>query len=130
MPTFKYAKLVRDNIWRWHEECGHTVIGQRLHGASLQKRLSEKLHEEVDEVGAALSREELIEEIADIRQVLVIYVLRRAFLKLRWLLRGQKSSPKKAVFVMVAILKLSPSQAKMTNGRSIAVRARRNIRRL
>lgn len=88
MPTFKYAKLVRDNIWRWHEECGHTVIGQKLHGVSLQKRLSEKLHEEVDEVGAALSREELIEEIADIRQVLVIYVLRRAFLKLRWLLRG------------------------------------------
>lgn len=70
MPTFKYAKLVRDNIWRWHEESGHTVKGQTLQGAELRKSLSEKLHEEVDEVSLAASREELIEEIADIRQVL------------------------------------------------------------
>lgn len=70
MPTFSYAKLVRDNIWRWHEECGHTVKGHKLQGAKLRKSLSEKLHEEADEVGAALSREELIEEIADVRQIL------------------------------------------------------------
>jgi predicted house-cleaning noncanonical NTP pyrophosphatase (MazG superfamily) len=70
MPTFKYAKLVRDNIWRWHEESGHTVKGQMLKGAELRKRLSEKLHEEADEVSLATSREELIEEIADVRQIL------------------------------------------------------------
>ncbi len=70
MPTFKYAKLVRDNIWRWHEECGHTVKGRKLQGAELRKKLSEKLHEEADEVSAAVSREELIEEIADVRQIL------------------------------------------------------------
>ncbi|MNR17843.1 hypothetical protein D3C85_1345300 [compost metagenome] len=70
MPTFSYAKLVRDNIWRWHEESGHIVKGQILRGAELRKSLSEKLHEEADEVGAALTREELIEEIADVRQIL------------------------------------------------------------
>ena len=70
MPTFKYAKLVRDNIWRWHEENGHTVTGQKLQGVELRKKLGEKLHEEADEVSAALSREEIIEEIADVRQIL------------------------------------------------------------
>lgn len=70
MPTFKYAKLVRDNIWRWHEESGHTVEGQVLQGAELRKSLSEKLHEEADEVGSAVSRDELIQEIADVRQIL------------------------------------------------------------
>lgn len=70
MPTFKYAKLVRDNIWRWHEESGHTVKGQMLQGAELRKSLSDKLHEEVDEVSLAASRDELIEEIADVRQIL------------------------------------------------------------
>ncbi|MNL51049.1 hypothetical protein D3C87_1741160 [compost metagenome] len=32
--------------------------------------MSEKLHEEADEVSSAASREELIEEIADVRQIL------------------------------------------------------------
>ena len=70
MPTFTYAKLVRDNIWRWHEENGHTVEGREFKGDDLRKKLCEKLHEEADEVDAALSREELIEEIADVRQIL------------------------------------------------------------
>lgn len=70
MPTFKYAKLVRDNIWGWHEQSGHVVRGQKLTGANLRKKLSEKLHEEVDEVALAASRQELIEEIADVRQIL------------------------------------------------------------
>jgi len=38
MPTFRFEKLVRDNIWRWHEESGHTVKGRRLTGAELRKR--------------------------------------------------------------------------------------------
>lgn len=70
MPTFKYAKLVRDNIWKWHEEAGHTVGGRKLEGAELRNALCEKLHEEADEVDGALSKEELTEEIADVRQIL------------------------------------------------------------
>ena len=70
MPTFKYAKLVRDNIWRWHEEEGHTVQGEQLTGKKLRAALCEKLHEEADEVSAADSKKELIEEIADVQQIL------------------------------------------------------------
>lgn len=70
MPIFKYAKLVRDNIWGWHEAKGHTIRGQKLSGIKLRKALCEKLHEEADEVDGALSREELIEEIADVQQIL------------------------------------------------------------
>lgn len=70
MPTFRYAKLVRDNIPGWHRENGHTVKGERLAGGELQNALCEKLHEEADEVSGALSREELIEEIGDVQQII------------------------------------------------------------
>lgn len=70
MPTFRYKKLVRDNIRKFHETKGHAVTGSVLSGAELRQALCEKLHEEADEVNAALSRDELIEEIADVRQIL------------------------------------------------------------
>lgn len=70
MPTFQYKKLVRDNIRQFHEDKGHIVRGTTLTGAKLRRALCEKLHEEADEVDGALSRDELIEEIADVRQIL------------------------------------------------------------
>ncbi|MGB4967124.1 MAG: nucleoside triphosphate pyrophosphohydrolase [Candidatus Saccharimonadales bacterium] len=70
MPTFRYAKLVRDNIPQWHAQSGHHVKGRRLTGRELINGLCDKLHEEADEVGAAMSREEMIEEIADVQQIL------------------------------------------------------------
>lgn len=70
MPRFQLKKLVRDNIWRWHEESGHTVKGKVLEGKELRDALCEKLHEEADEVNGALSKEDLAEEIADVRQIL------------------------------------------------------------
>lgn len=69
MPTFKYAKLVRDNIADWHVEAGHTPKVIHLQGTELVQALSRKLHEEADEVAAA-SSEELAEEIADVQQIL------------------------------------------------------------
>lgn len=70
MPTFKYAKLVRDNIADWHTHAGHTPKVTHLKGKQLIRALCKKLHEEADEVDAALSRNELIEEIADVQQIL------------------------------------------------------------
>lgn len=70
MPTFRYNKLVRDNIWRWHIESGHTPKGEQLTGEALRRAMAAKLHEEADEVAGAKTREELIEEIADVQQLL------------------------------------------------------------
>ena len=70
MPTFKYAKLVRDNIPGWHRENGHTINGCRLTGKELLEALIAKLHEEADEVSGAMSRDELIEEIGDVQQII------------------------------------------------------------
>lgn len=70
MPTFKYAKLVRDNIAKWHVESGHTPKTKKLKGEELKKALFKKLHEEADEVSVALSRDELIEEISDVQQII------------------------------------------------------------
>lgn len=69
MPTFKYAKLVRNNTWKWHEEAGHTVEGIVLRGNDLMQALVMKLHEESDEIASAETHDELIEEIADIQQI-------------------------------------------------------------
>lgn len=70
MPKFRYAKLVRDNIADWHTEHGHVVDGRRLSGNELIKALCRKLHEEADEVDGALTGDELVEEIADVQQIL------------------------------------------------------------
>ena len=70
MPTFKFAKLVRNNIPQWHRQSGHTVKGRQLRGDDLRNALIEKLHEEADEVSGALSREELVEEIGDVQQII------------------------------------------------------------
>lgn len=70
MPTFRYNKLVRDNIWQWHVESGHAPKGTQLTGEELRVAIATKLHEEADEVSDAKTREELVEEIADVQQLL------------------------------------------------------------
>jgi predicted house-cleaning noncanonical NTP pyrophosphatase (MazG superfamily) len=69
VPIFQYAKLVRDNIADWHIKAGHTPKVTYLKGTELIQALSQKLHEEADEVAGA-SPEELAEEIADVQQIL------------------------------------------------------------
>ena len=71
MPTFKYAKLVRDNIADWHLQSGHTLVSYQLTKADLLRALVGKLHEEADEVSASETRESLIEELADVQEVLL-----------------------------------------------------------
>lgn len=69
MVTFRFNKLVRNNIWRWHEESGHTVAGKRLSGKELSSALVRKLHEEADEVASANNMDEFTEELADVQQL-------------------------------------------------------------
>ncbi len=70
MPTFLYNKLVRDDIPTRHDKRGHTVTMKQLKGDELTKALCKKLHEEADEVHAASSHDELLEEIADVQQII------------------------------------------------------------
>ena len=70
MPTFQFNKLVRDNIAEWHRESGHEPTVTILQGKDLKAALCDKLHEEADEVHAAATRDELVEEIADVQQVI------------------------------------------------------------
>ncbi|MGB3023330.1 MAG: nucleoside triphosphate pyrophosphohydrolase [Candidatus Saccharimonadales bacterium] len=70
MPTFRFDKLVRDKIAKWHIESGHTPVTRQLVGADLIAALCKKLHEEADEVNGALDKDELTEEMADVQQIL------------------------------------------------------------
>ncbi|UTX51700.1 nucleoside triphosphate pyrophosphohydrolase [Candidatus Saccharibacteria bacterium TM7i] len=70
MPTFVYEKLVRNNIPSFHDEAGHKSTVKKLEGSELTSALTAKLHEEADEVNAALTQDELIEELADVQQVI------------------------------------------------------------
>jgi predicted house-cleaning noncanonical NTP pyrophosphatase (MazG superfamily) len=70
MPTFKYAKLVRDNIPGWHRENSHTVHGRQLSSDDLRAALIKKLREEIDEIESASNMEELIEELGDVEQII------------------------------------------------------------
>ncbi|HEY0965300.1 MAG TPA: nucleoside triphosphate pyrophosphohydrolase [Candidatus Saccharimonadales bacterium] len=70
MPTFLFQKLVRDNIKAMHEAHGHEVHSKILNKQDLQKALFVKLHEEADEVASAVTRQELLNELADMYQIL------------------------------------------------------------
>ena len=71
MPTFRYEKLVRDNILGFHKESGHTLVVRKLEGTELKQALLHKLHEEADEVPLETEKtDEVIEELADVQQVL------------------------------------------------------------
>lgn len=70
MPKFASRKLIRDNIIDQHLEFGHTVEYRMLSGKELKSALQQKLHEEADEVPIRDdSDDEIIEELADVQQV-------------------------------------------------------------
>ena len=70
MPTFRYDKLVRDNIPSFHDDSGHTIVSRTLTGKDLSDALIAKLHEETDEISGSLTDSELLEEIADVQQII------------------------------------------------------------
>lgn len=70
MPTFQYNKLVRNNIPGFHVEAGHEIVSRRLRIVELAQALAEKLREEAAEVAEARTTDDLIEELADVQQVI------------------------------------------------------------
>lgn len=73
MPTFRYAKLVRDKIRQLHEENGDIVTGKKLSRRELSDALQYKLTEESAELFDAIAIhniEKMQNELADIYQVL------------------------------------------------------------
>lgn len=71
MPTFQFNKLIRDKILQLHSDAGHVMNYERLQGKALKEKLREKLHEEADEIPIRdVVDAEIIEEIADVQQVL------------------------------------------------------------
>ena len=65
-----YDKLVRDKVPEIIEETGDTPITSILGESEYRRELYRKLQEECNEVFEATSREQLIEELADVLEVL------------------------------------------------------------
>ena len=66
---FKVAKLIRDRLPAMMRSQGLRVFTRRLDDAEFLARLKDKLVEEAQEAQIAGSRAELIEELADLREV-------------------------------------------------------------
>lgn len=67
----KYKKLVRDNIPDIIRSNGEKPIVRKLAKAEYKKELRKKIGEEVRELQKAKSKSDLIEELADIQEVLL-----------------------------------------------------------
>ncbi len=75
---FQCEKLVRDRIPDLMAEPGSTLIVETLNHKAHINALKKKLCEEADEVALATTREEIIEEIADVQEVLDALILKMA----------------------------------------------------
>jgi predicted house-cleaning noncanonical NTP pyrophosphatase (MazG superfamily) len=70
MPRFRVEKLIRDRLPRIMREQGLVVFDRRMDDAEFEAALRAKLVEEAAEAHAAVSTDELIDELADIAEVL------------------------------------------------------------
>jgi predicted house-cleaning noncanonical NTP pyrophosphatase (MazG superfamily) len=68
---FKVDKLIRDKLPAMMQAQGLTVFADRLGDAEFIVRLRDKLVEEAIEAQATASRAELIDELADLREVAI-----------------------------------------------------------
>lgn len=65
-----YYKLIRDEMLSKIEKDGHKPIFQTLTKSELKKELREKLLEEANEVYISKTKSNLLEELADVYEVL------------------------------------------------------------
>lgn len=68
---FRVDKLIRDKLPAIMREQGLTVFDRRLDDTEFDARLRDKLVEEAMEARGAPSRAELIDELADLREVML-----------------------------------------------------------
>jgi len=67
---FKYAKLVRDKIPELIKKSGAKVSQKKLSEASYLNELKRKLIEEGEELSLAKKREAILDELADIQEII------------------------------------------------------------
>lgn len=79
--TFRLEKLVRDRIPELMSEPGNVLEVLTLDHKAHISALKEKLREEVEEVFNAKTREQIIEEIADVAEVLDALALKLSIKK-------------------------------------------------
>ena len=70
MPKYRFRRLARDKMVEWLEARDHVMEYTRVSGEDFAKELRNKIIEEADEVKQAKSREELIEEVGDVLDIL------------------------------------------------------------
>lgn len=93
-----YNKLVRDRIPQIIEASGKTCKVEILDDTAYEYALRAKLVEELNEVQAAKTDEELIEELADLYEVLNALVVSKGYTEEQFLSIVKKKSDKRGGF--------------------------------
>jgi predicted house-cleaning noncanonical NTP pyrophosphatase (MazG superfamily) len=70
MPTFMFNKLIRDKLKQEYVKLDHKATYKTLTDAELFDALKQKAIEEVNEIPADGSKQDIAEELADVLQVL------------------------------------------------------------
>jgi predicted house-cleaning noncanonical NTP pyrophosphatase (MazG superfamily) len=70
MPRYRVEKLIRDRLPAIMRAQGLAVFDRRLGAAELETALRAKLVEEAGEARAAAGRDDLVDELADIAEVI------------------------------------------------------------
>ena len=68
---FSFNKIIRDSLPHMMGQSGINVVSHVMDSEEYLKKLKDKLMEEVDEVCAAQSPKEMLEELGDVLEVLV-----------------------------------------------------------
>ena len=110
MPKFELNKLVRDGLRVEYEQTNQNPVFRELSIDELKTQLARKIIEEANEIKVNSQPDEIIDEVADIRQILddimAIYTITEEQVKLA----QQKKYDKKGGFangVFVETLELS-----------------------
>lgn len=72
MPKYRFKRLARDKMVVWLEARQHKVEHTRITGDEFRRALQEKVVEEALEVEQAVTRDEVVEEIADVYDILSV----------------------------------------------------------